>query len=438
MQAITGALSARVRPAVLLLAATIALALALAESAAASTAYRAESAQPRPIPWTGWSGQPIQRPRKPVEEALLSKAAFPAGWSAGAVRYGTGYHRLGASERVREVQRRLTRLGYHTGPVDGLYGPLTRSAVQWFQIKHGLRPTGVVAAATLVALRDPTAFTQKPDAQAKEPAAPSRQPFTSTPAKERHPAPREGDGVPAWLVPALLATLAAALSIAAVMLSRPAVKLARARRTQPSVRLPALGYATVQEDEQAIRQACRTSGWTLANLVRDEEEAHARPLGRPGLRYALEQLTDGAASRLVVHRLEQIAGSVAELGMVLGWFMRTGIALTALDVGLDTGTAEGKKAVRALLAIIKVERQRTAAQTSKGLAAAKAAHRPAVADSPELASRIRRMRAGGMTLQAIADTLNSEGVPTVRGGAEWRPSSVQSVLGYRRARTPGW
>jgi DNA invertase Pin-like site-specific DNA recombinase len=124
--------------------------------------------------------------------------------------------------------------------------------------------------------------------------------------------------------------------------------------------------------------------------------------------------------------------------MVLGWFMRTGIALTALDVGLDTGTAEGKKAVRALLAIIKVERQRTAAQTSKGLAAAKAAHRPAVADSPELASRIRRMRAGGMTLQAIADTLNSEGVPTVRGGAEWRPSSVQSVLGYRRARTPGW
>jgi hypothetical protein len=37
-----------------------------------------------------------------------------------------------------------------------------------------------------------------------------------------------------------------------------------------------------------------------------------------------------------------------------------------------------------------------------------------------------------MTLQAIADTLNAEGVPTLRGGAEWRPSSVQAAAGYKR------
>ena len=36
--------------------------------------------------------------------------------------------------------------------------------------------------------------------------------------------------------------------------------------------------------------------------------------------------------------------------------------------------------------------------------------------------------------QAIADALNAEGVPTVRGGAKWRPSSLQSVTGYRRKR----
>jgi hypothetical protein len=43
-----------------------------------------------------------------------------------------------------------------------------------------------------------------------------------------------------------------------------------------------------------------------------------------------------------------------------------------------------------------------------------------------------------MTLQAIADQLNAEGVPTLRGGAMWRPSSVQAALGYRRpsTRTP--
>jgi hypothetical protein len=41
-----------------------------------------------------------------------------------------------------------------------------------------------------------------------------------------------------------------------------------------------------------------------------------------------------------------------------------------------------------------------------------------------------------MTLQAIADQLNAEGVPTLRGGAKWRPSSIQATLGYRRPGTP--
>jgi hypothetical protein len=62
----------------------------------------------------------------------------------------------------------------------------------------------------------------------------------------------------------------------------------------------------------------------------------------------------------------------------------------------------------------------------------RAVGRPAVADDPGLSQRIAAMRAEGMTLQAIADQLNAEGVPTVRGGAKWRHSSVQAAAGYRR------
>jgi hypothetical protein len=40
------------------------------------------------------------------------------------------------------------------------------------------------------------------------------------------------------------------------------------------------------------------------------------------------------------------------------------------------------------------------------------------------------MHADGKTLQAIADELNAQGVPTIRGGAHWRPSSVQAATGY--------
>ena len=58
------------------------------------------------------------------------------------------------------------------------------------------------------------------------------------------------------------------------------------------------------------------------------------------------------------------------------------------------------------------------------------------AASPALAERIARLRAEGLSLSAIAARLNQEGVPTPRGGAQWRASSVQSALGYRRPRPP--
>ena len=52
--------------------------------------------------------------------------------------------------------------------------------------------------------------------------------------------------------------------------------------------------------------------------------------------------------------------------------------------------------------------------------------------SSDLRRRITRLRRAGLTLQAIADLLNDDGVPTVRGGAMWRPSSVQAAVGYKR------
>jgi len=106
-----------------------------------------------------------------------------------------------------------------------------------------------------------------------------------------------------------------------------------------------------------------------------------------------------------------------------------------LDPGIDTATDGGRVAARALTTVGGWERQRLAERTRKGLAAARergTTGRPAVSDRPELVEQITTMRANGMTLQAIADTLNAQGQPTVRGGARWRPSSVQSALGYKR------
>ena len=77
----------------------------------------------------------------------------PAGWSAGSVAIGSGFASADRSQRVEDVQKRLRRLGYGTGPVDGLFGPLTNAAVRRFQADNGLRVDGIVGPRTLAALR---------------------------------------------------------------------------------------------------------------------------------------------------------------------------------------------------------------------------------------------------------------------------------------------
>lgn len=53
---------------------------------------------------------------------------------------------------VRAVQQRLAALGFKPGPLDGIMGPLTRSAIEGFQSREGIAVTGHVDAATAAAL----------------------------------------------------------------------------------------------------------------------------------------------------------------------------------------------------------------------------------------------------------------------------------------------
>jgi DNA invertase Pin-like site-specific DNA recombinase len=218
-------------------------------------------------------------------------------------------------------------------------------------------------------------------------------------------------------------------------------------RAHPSPgRQPALGYASVPEGDQGndsmrrqqqeINAICRRKGLDLLKLVRDVESRGGSDLNRPGLAYALEHLKAHDPSCLVVSSLERLTPSAANIGTLVEWLDRRGARLVVVDIDLDTGTPEGRLVATALATVGGSERKTLMQRTRKGLEAARVAQRssgqPAVRDEPALKQRIADMRAGGMTLQAIADTLNAEGVPTLRGGALWRPSSVQAAAGYKR------
>lgn len=109
--------------------------------------------------------------------------------------------------------------------------------------------------------------------------------------------------------------------------------------------------------------------------------------------------------------------------------------LVAVDLGVDTATPGGRLVLSVLGAIATWERDAIRERTVDALCAkraqGKAINGPSVVDRPELAARIAAMRQDGMTLQAIADELNALEVPTLRGGAQWRPSSVVGPSGVR-------
>ncbi len=56
---------------------------------------------------------------------------------------------------VKEIQRRLKAWGYYTGSVDGIFGPLTESAVRYFQRTNRLAVDGIVGAQTAAAIGVP-------------------------------------------------------------------------------------------------------------------------------------------------------------------------------------------------------------------------------------------------------------------------------------------
>jgi peptidoglycan hydrolase-like protein with peptidoglycan-binding domain/DNA invertase Pin-like site-specific DNA recombinase len=218
-----------------------------------------------------------------------------------------------------------------------------------------------------------------------------------------------------------------------------------------SRRVRVLGYVSVPPGSgleagsgpqgQAIEAACAARGWAFVGGVRELEPTNGKGLDRPGLTHALARLERGEADCLMVTELARLTRSAAELGQVLDRLARTRARLVVLDPEIDTATDSGQLAARALTTVSGWEHQRLAERTRKGLQAARArgaTGRPAVSDHPQLVEQITTMRANGMTLQAIADTLNNQGQPTIRGGTQWRPSSVQAALGYkRRPRTPG-
>ena len=161
----------------------------------------------------------------------------------------------------------------------------------------------------------------------------------------------------------------------------------------------------------------------------------------------------GQVCAVIVAKLDRLGRSAADLLTTVQAWERRGVALMALDVGVDTTSAAGRVFFGMLSVFAEFERGQASERTRAGLAQAKAegatlgncpmgmvrtddvdAHgRRVVAAVPAqqaAVARIVALRNGGRGWREVVETLTAEGVPTAKGGA-WNEGTAWRI--YQRA-----
>ncbi len=106
-----------------------------------------ESSDLQPSQAPGQSASPPAASSNPEPSAQPSQATSPSPPPSAAVVASMPPEDEMSVANRRQVQEALHRLGYYDGPVDGIFGSLTRAAIRRFQQSIGEKNTGHLTAA---------------------------------------------------------------------------------------------------------------------------------------------------------------------------------------------------------------------------------------------------------------------------------------------------
>jgi len=194
-----------------------------------------------------------------------------------------------------------------------------------------------------------------------------------------------------------------------------------------SERRPERGAA---RERQALAAACRRRGWRPLEPVEDAGLA-AGDRNRPGVEQALRLLESGEANALVAAKRVRLDRALGELAALLASAQRQGWALVALDCTPATTSPAGEASASVLATFAHCERRSISERTRAALAR-KRAQGVRLGRPPPMSQhaieRIRRERAAGRSLAAIANGLDADRIPTAQGGRLWYPATVRYTL----------
>lgn len=188
--------------------------------------------------------------------------------------------------------------------------------------------------------------------------------------------------------------------------------------------------ASLDAQEATLREEAARRGWDV-EIVREEGKSAKSIQSREKLAEALNRLDRGEAQFLLSVRLDRVSRSVADFASLIDRARRKHWGIVLLSPNLDLSDPSGEFVANVLASAAQYERRLISVRTREGMAQRKAEGvsfgREVAADFLSTYRRVLSMSTEGQSLNAIARTLNEEGVPTARGG-KWYASTVRAIV----------
>ena len=219
----------------------------------------------------------------------------------------------------------------------------------------------------------------------------------------------------------------------------------------------ALGYARVSTDEQAregvslqaqvarIRAYAQAKELELLDVLTDDGIS-GKTLERPALRELIQRCESGEVGHVVVVKLDRLTRHTRDLlALVDDLFLAREIELHSVSESLDTSTPHGRFVLTLFGGLAQMERELIGERTRTAMAYKREQRQPtshpplgfqaigsrkSMEPVPEELETVRkileRWRRGGSYL-GIAAQLNTDGIPTKRGG-RWHAATVRKIV----------
>ena len=205
---------------------------------------------------------------------------------------------------------------------------------------------------------------------------------------------------------------------------------------------------SIRAQEQKLKEYANVKDWSIFNFYIDEGISGKNITERPAITRMIKDIQAGHIKNVLVFKLDRLTRSVADLVYLIDVFNQNNCAFNSLMESLDTSTASGRMFIKIIGIFAEFERENIAERTRVGkerksregyVNNGKYKSYGYERKKGELNQTINETEAEnvrmifdmyvnrGMSLNAIAKSLNMQNIPT-KMGSIWGSATVKAVL----------